>query len=338
MTAMKTSCLSLACALLLACGFGAAATGEAGAAEICNETSYIVDVAAGWPVEGGVAIEGWTRVRPGECSQIAQAVDLGGEQAIFYYAKSTLAYLGGVREWRGTVPLCVDEADFEVVANTRCAALGLATRDFFIRQGAERERTVLVEPDDFGRRAQTAGVQRLLQSAGYGISTVDGISGNSTRRAAANFRRDRNLPASLDGAALIDALEAYALQRNAASGLTLCNEADGDIAAAVGHRSGEIWQSRGWWRIHAGECARLLAARLDSDNAWFYAERVTPAGRRPMSGGTDAFCLAPARFVAEGRTGCVERGYLDTPFRRIPAPQNGGVRVTLQESDFGGGN
>lgn len=334
MTALR----SLLFALLIACGLGTAATAGAGAAEICNETSYVVDVAAGWPVEGGVAIEGWTRVRPGSCAEIAQAVDLGGEQPIFYYAKSTLAYLGGVREWRGTVPLCVDEADFEVVANTRCAALGLAARDFFMREGDERERTVLVEPADYGRRAATAGIQRLLQSAGYPISSVDGISGNSTRRAEASFRRDRGLAASLGEPALIDALEAFALERNLTSGLTLCNEADGDIAAAVGHRIGEVWQSRGWWRIHAGECARLLAARLDSDNAYVYAERLASGTRRAMTGGTDRFCLAPARFVAEGRTECAERGYVEAGFRRIPAPTNGGVRVTLQETDFGGGS
>ncbi|MEA1943577.1 MAG: DUF1036 domain-containing protein [Pseudomonadota bacterium] len=327
---------AIAAGLVLA-GLGTLAAPHADAAEICNETSFVADVAAAWAVEGGVAIQGWTRVRPGECEDIAQDFDLEtSEQPLFYYAKSTMAYLGGVREWRGTVPLCVDETDFEVVANTRCAALGLASRDFFIRERAERDRTVLVEPADYGRRAQVAGIQRLLQSAGYPVTGVDGYDGRSTRRAVSRFLADAGLDSQPEDPALIDALEARALERNASSGLIVCNEADGDIATAIGHRVGEIWQSRGWWRIHAGECARLLAARLETDNAFVYAERVSSQGRRPMTGGTDSFCLAPARFVAEERGECAERGYGTANFRRVPQPENGGVRVTLTEEDFQG--
>lgn len=310
------------------------ASGRADAAELCNETSYIVEAAIAWPVEGGVAIEGWTRLRPGDCTTVADDVDLDGDQPIFYYAKSSIAYLGGVREWRGTVPLCVDEADFEVVANTRCASLGMASRDFFIREGEDRERTVFVEPADFGNRAAVAGIQRLLQSAGYPINGVDGLDGRSTRRAITRFLSDVELSGRPGDEGLIDALEARALERNAASGMTVCNEADGDIAVAIGHQVGSIWQSRGWWRIHAGECARVLAARLETTNTLYFAERINTSGRRGLIQGDETFCIAPARFVAEGRTDCAERGYTSADFRRIPAPTDGGVRVTLGESDF----
>ncbi|BDW98688.1 DUF1036 domain-containing protein [Maricaulis maris] len=307
---------------------------RADAAELCNETSYIVEAAAAWAVEGGVAIEGWTRLRPGNCVTIADDVDLDSDQPIFYYAKSSIAYLGGVREWRGTVPLCVDESDFEVVANTRCSSLGMASRDFFIREGEDRERTVLVEPVDFGRRATTAGIQRLLQSAGYPSSTVDGLEGNTTRRAVSTFLRDAGLSSRPDNDALIDALEARALARNAASGLTVCNDADGDIAVAIGHQVGTIWQSRGWWRIHAGECARVLATRFETPTAFFYAERINTAGRRGLIDGSESFCVAPARFVAEGRRDCAERGYAAANFRRITEPSDGGSRISLGEGDF----
>ena len=311
------------------------ATAErAEAAELCNETSYIVEAATAWPVEGGVAIEGWTRIRPGDCTTVASDVDLDGDQPIFFYAKSSIAYLGGVREWRGTVPLCVDEADFEVVANTRCASLGLASRDFFIREGADRERTILVEPVDFGSRAGVAGIQRLLQSAGYPIIAVDGLSGRSTTRSISSFLSDAGLASRPSDDALIDALESRALGRNAASGLTMCNEADGDIAVAIGHQVGTIWQSRGWWRIHAGECARLLATRLETATAFYYAERINTAGRRGLIDGDEGFCVAPARFVAEGRDDCADRGYTGANFRRISDPTDGGARITLGEGDF----
>jgi len=307
---------------------------RADAAELCNETSYIVEAAAGWPVEGGVAIEGWMRLRPGDCATVATDVDLDGDQPIFYYAKSSIAYLGGVREWRGTIPLCVDEADFEVVANTRCSSLGMASRDFFIREGEERERTVLVEPVNFATRATVAGIQRLLQSGGYPVTAVDGLDGRSTRLAVNNFLRDAGLSSRPNDDALIDALEAHALGRNAASGLTMCNEADGDIAVAIGHQVGTIWQSRGWWRIHAGECARVLATRLATNNAFYYAERINTGARRGLSEASESFCVAPARFVAEGRGDCPDRGYTAAGFRRISEPSEGGVRITLDEGDF----
>ncbi|WP_417477965.1 DUF1036 domain-containing protein [Maricaulis sp.] len=322
--------------LLILLGLSFCVTAPARAYDICNETSYIVHVATGWPVSGGVAIQGWMRLRPGACEAVASEVELADDQPLYFYAKTSDAYLGGVREWRGNTALCVDEADFEVVANTRCTSLGLASRDFIVREGAARDRTVLVGPDSFGTRAEIAGIQRLLQSAGYPITAVDGYDGRGTDRAITRFMGDAELASRPANTALIDALESRAMTRNAQSGLTVCNQSDGDIAAAIGYRTGEIWQSRGWWRLHAGECARLLAARLETVNNFFYAERLTPTARRPINGGQDAFCIAPARFLAEERTSCAERGYATANFRRIPEPVDGGVRVTIEESDFEG--
>lgn len=309
---------------------------RAEAAELCNETSYVIQLATGWPVEGGVSIQGWQRIRPGECVATAQDVSLETDTPIFYYAKTSSAYLGGVREWRGGVPLCVDEADFDVVANTRCAALGLASRDFMIREGDNRARTVLVEPDNFGRRAETAGIQRLLESAGYAISSVDGYEGRGTRRAVNTFLSDRELGSRPAASRLIDELEAYALERNATSGVILCNNTIGDISAVIGHRVSDVWQSRGWWRLHSGECARMLASHLETANAYYYAERINTGERTPIEDGTQVFCLAPARFVSEGRENCTQRGYAEARFRVIPEPEDGGVRISVSDDDFGG--
>lgn len=306
------------------------------AAELCNQTSYVIHVATGWPVNGGVSIRGWMRMRPGECRDVAENVQLADDQPLYFYAKTSEAYLGGVREWRGTLALCVDEADFEVVANTRCAALGLASRDFIVRNGDERDRTVLIGPDNFNQHADIAGIQRLLQSAGYPVTSVDGYDGRGTDRAVERFLADAGLSSRPANAALIDALESRAMARNATAGLTLCNETGGDVAAAIGNRTAEIWQSRGWWRLHAGECARLLANRLETANTYFYAEQINGGARRAINGASEGFCIAPARFLAEERTGCAERGYAMANFRRIPDPVDGGVRVTVEDDDFEG--
>tara|TARA_R110000868_G_scaffold35362_1_gene126872 strand:+ start:648 stop:1643 length:996 start_codon:yes stop_codon:yes gene_type:complete len=322
--------------VLILLGLTLFANAPARAYDLCNQTSYIVHVATGWPVEGGVAIQGWMRVRPGECHEVAPDVELADDQPLYFYAKTSDAYLGGVREWRGSTALCVDEADFEVVASTRCDSLGLASRDFIRREGDQRDRTVLVGPDNYNQHAEVAGIQRLLQSAGYPITAVDGYDGRGTDRAVARFMTDAELSTRPANAALIDALERRAMTRNAQAGMTVCNESDGDIATAIGYRVGELWQSRGWWRLHAGECARLLAARLETASSFYYAERITPSRRLALNAGQENFCIAPARFLAEERTGCSERGYATASFRRIPEPTDGGVRVTIEESDFEG--
>jgi uncharacterized membrane protein len=320
--------------LLLALIFLTAGTSSARAAELCNQTSFVIQLASGWAVDGGVAIEGWTRIRPGGCAEVATDVDLEGDQPIFYYAKTSAAYPGGVREWRGGIPLCVDEADFEVVANTRCAALGLASRDFMIREGDDRDRTLLVEPANYGSRADDAGLQRLLQAAGYAISSVDGYIGRGTRNAMNAFISDQELGSRPSDNRLMDLLEAQALERNARSGLLVCNESSTDIAAALANRVDDIWQSRGWWRLHNGECARLVATRLETSNSFYYAERINAGERRAINDGEDAFCYAPSRFVAEGRINCADRGYATARFRRIPDPEDGGVRVDIRDVDF----
>ena len=55
-----------------------------------------------------------------------------------------------------------------------------------------------------------------------------------------------------------------------------------------------------------------------------------------MSGGNERFCLAPARFVSEGRENCTQRGYAEARFRVIPEPEDGGVRISVSDDDFGG--
>ena len=316
--------------------FALASPAAVQAADLCNQTSFVIELAAGWPVENGVALEGWTRIRPGECANVARDVDLGDDTPIYYYAKTSSAYLGGVREWRGGIPLCVDDSDFSLVANTRCEALGLASRDFMMREGDDRERTTLVEPTDFGSRADEAGLQRLLQSAGYRISTIDGYAGAQTRRAVSSFLSDAELSSRPSDARLIDALESRALARNARSGLTVCNESGYDISAAYGHLVDDIWESRGWWRMHTGECSRILGTRLETASQFFYAERTINEARQVITDGEQSFCFAPSRFLAEGRENCAERGYETASFRRIPEPADGGVRVTLTSDDFGG--
>jgi uncharacterized membrane protein len=304
------------------------------AADICNETSFIVEAALGWATpQRDIAVEGWTRIRPGECVEAGPSIDPESEDPLLFYARSTAAYLGGVREWGGQLDLCVGASDFAVEAVSDCDALGLDRRGFDVLRGEHRFRTVLVEPADFGEDAQEAGIQRLLRDAGYEIRLIDGLDGRRTTRAIAAFVQAEGLPRTPPRPELIDALEAAAIRRNAEAGLVVCNETEGRIAVALGRQRESVWEARGWWRLDAGGCARLIADHLSTANAWFYSERTGGTGGR-LQGGTENFCYSPSRFVAEGRTECAGRGYSTAPFRQIPDPVDGTSRVELTIADF----
>lgn len=304
------------------------------AADICNETSFIIEAALGWITERReIAVEGWTRVRPGECVEAGPTIDPDSDQPLLFYARSTAAYLGGVREWGGQLDLCVGAADFAVEGVTDCESLGLDRRGFDVLRGEHRLRTVLVEPLDFGDDAQEAGIQRLLRDAGYDIRFIDGVEGRRTFRAISAFVQAEGLPRTPPRPELIDALEAAAIRRNAEAGLVVCNETEGRIAVALARQRNDVWESRGWWRLDAGGCARVIAEHLDLADAWFYAERTGETVGR-LQNGTETFCYSPSRFVAEGRTDCAGRGYAAAPFRQIPGPVDGTSRVSLTLADF----
>ena len=304
------------------------------AADICNETSFIVEVALGWITdEREVAVEGWTRVRPGECVDAGPDIDPESADPLLFYARSTAAYLGGVREWGGQLDLCVGASDFAVEGITDCESLGLERRGFDILRDDHRLRTVLIEPADYGEDAQEAGTQRLLRDAGYDIRNIDGLEGRRTFRAISAFVQAEGLPRTPPRAELIDALEAAALRRNAEAGLIVCNDTEGRVAVALARQRDEVWEARGWWRLDAGGCARLIADHLADANAWIYAEQ-TGEVRGRLQGGTERFCYSPSRFVAEGRDGCASRGYSAAQSRQIPDPEEGTSRISLTISDF----
>ena len=185
---------------------GLAFTAPARAGEVCNETSFMVDVAKAWRTPTGIAAEGWVRIAPGGCGEIGP----GPETDQYLYARSTPAYLGGVREWRGGLDVCVDEADFQIEGVADCDALGLETRQFRQLSEPERTRAVLVELADFRERAEEAGLQRLLQAAGYDIRVIDGYAGRRTRRQIDAFESDAGRAFGADRAGLIEALHARA--------------------------------------------------------------------------------------------------------------------------------
>lgn len=317
--------------ILAAALAGLAVTGApARAGEVCNETSFMVDVAKAWRTPSGVAAEGWLRLAPGGCGEIGP----GPETDQYIYARSTPAYLGGVREWRGGLEVCIDETDFQLEGVADCAALGLESRGFRQLDEAERARTVLVELADFRQRAEEAGLQRLLQAAGYDIRVIDGYAGRRTRRQVDAFESDYGRAFGADRAGLIAALHERALERNENAGLRICNGADLPVAAAVSRAEGQGYLTRGWWRLEPGACAKALAERLTAGEIFVHARLIDGGALRPISQGLETFCVAPGRFSTELREGCEDIGFEAAAFRPAPEPQDGGTELRLTNRDF----
>lgn len=318
----------------LLCLSGVLPSAHAQSGEVCNETSYVVDIAKAWQTLTGLAVEGWTRILPGTC----ESGGPGPELEQYLYARSTDAYLGGVREWRGGVIACVDEEDFFIEGVTDCDALELEAMRFRRLTPEERTRAVLIEPADFQSNASEAGLQRLLQAAGYDINQIDGLAGRRTRRAVSQFESDVEREFGTNREALMEALHERALARNTQYGLTICNEAGDSIAVAIAEQTSVRWETRGWWRIDSGQCSRTLAKHLDGNDIYFFARRtgpgVTELDAQNLIDGTEAFCIAPARFLIEERGNCSDRTYEEALFRPVEEIENGAAQVTLDLTDF----
>jgi len=145
--------------------------------QVCNETSYILRMAAATMLDSTMTPRGWTRLRPGDCTDVetAQGTDR------YVYAESSTVHQGGVREWKGEVILCADDEDFTADATTECALQNLKTRQYLTIAPDERT-TTFIEPDNFGDRAMTAGLQRLLRDNGHKISRMDTLQGSQRIR------------------------------------------------------------------------------------------------------------------------------------------------------------
>lgn len=322
----RSLCAAAGCGAMLVFAAPAALAGE-----VCNQTSYVIEAAKAWRSGDGLASRGWTLLMPGECGEM----DAPGDAQQFLYARTTMAYPDGVREWRGSQAACVDSGAFAFDGRDGCAAQGLQERGFRELSPDERRRATLVEPDEWNGDAADAGLQRLLRAAGYEINVIDAVIGGGTRRQIANFETEYGESFGEDRQALMRALHDAALERNSDAGLTVCNDAGAPIAAAVGSTRAAVDESRGWWRVEPGECAQVLGGYLREGDAFIYAKQLAnPARPQPMTGGQAEFCIAPARFRAEGRSDCEGRGYEAAGFRPAPDIEDGSSSLVLTRVDF----
>ncbi|UPT64176.1 MAG: DUF1036 domain-containing protein [Hyphomonadaceae bacterium JAD_PAG50586_4] len=329
-------CVALAAFFVFAHRADAQQRDRANGWQVCNETSFVLEAATGRPDNRSIIVQGWTRLRPGECRTAIAAPLARGTH--YLYARTSSAHRGGRRQWAGDGILCVDPASsFSIENPPQCAPQGLEERRFRRVQINKRDswRTSFSEAQQYTlARARQRGLQRLLDDAGYSVPEGRrGVDPRAIAQAIAQFRSVARLSPNASEDQLIDALETAARRRASQVGLTLCNRTNARVWTAVGRRRGEGWESRGWWPLNADTCVRVIDEVLMQERYFVYAAMDTPEGSRYLAAG-EPFCTSPSRFAILGRGECEGRYYRTEPFAAINARGREGLVVEFETRDF----
>lgn len=321
---------------------GLLVVGESSAQEepgwrLCNKTSFIINAAVARPDGQSVVVEGWTKLRPGTCEVALEGPLTPGVH--FLYGRSSDAHRGGERDWGGDRGLCVDPTgSFSVESPPQCSDFGLEERLFrpVLVERRTGWQTMFTETNEYTfEQAEAAGVQRLLEDAGVFSGRVDGLLGRETRAAIREFLDAEGLAADTADADLIDFLEQSATARARDVGFTLCNRTERPIWGAIARMRGDEWESRGWWRLEAAGCARVIDMPLNQRDFYVYGEMEQGDGRvRTLKRASDPFCVARAKFAILGREDCENSAYRTALFAKTAAPVDQKLVYEFFERDF----
>ncbi len=322
--------------ILLMAGGGHAEAQAAKGWQLCNRTSYVIEASVARYEGQGVVVEGWKRLRPGACET---AMDGPLRPGIHYlFARSSIAHRGGRKIWGGDFPLCVDTTgSFSVESPQDCSAMGLEPRDFrpVLIENRNVWKTSFTETEEFSAdEASNAGVQRLLADAGIYNGNIDGNIGRKTRAAIGEFLTQNELSEDTTDTDLIDVLEQIAQERGRNIGLTLCNRTRNRIWSAIARRRGEGWESRGWWLLESGGCARVVDEPLLTAEHFVFAEMMEEGRVRTLKDATDPFCVSRTRFAINGRANCEASAHRTGLFVATPPAENRRLLYEFFERDF----
>lgn len=303
---------------------------------LCNQTSYIIESAIARPFRESVRVDGWIRLRPGECRVAIEApIKLG---TYYLMSRSSSAHLGGRRYWEGSHQYCVDPlVSFSIESQKNCSAIGLEARKFrrIEIDAADEWITYFNETEPYDlKKAQAAGLQRLLNDAGVEETKVDGYLGRKSKRALANFRKKNSIASSVNQNALIDALELAGHSERVETGFLLCNRNSEVIWAALASVDDDKEVSRGWWQIEPESCSRLMDEIPTTGRYYLAAEKEQGNLSLGLVSADTPFCTTPTKFIINGSDNCYERAYRQTMFKEITLESGKKIMLDLQEDDF----
>lgn len=306
---------------------------------LCNETSYVLQVAAA--TQQGVAskTEGWLNINPGACKNALS--DMPDDAQAYVYGKSDPAHAGEGLVFDGSERFCVtaENQSFSVEGRRNCRRRGFIEADFApVAGGRGRRLVTFTEKNDYGRRrARTAGTQRLLSDLRYDVGTIDGYGGERTREAESAYKLRFGVRGNPKGDELISKLVQTVRSEADERGLILCNRTQHLAWAASGRLRDDDFESTGWLPIPSTQCAQLINSNLTDRYYFYYAEAVDEngrplreAGRTKVWAGDKVMCIKPTRFAIRGDENCLERGFESRGFVQIDTGASQRWKVNLE--------
>jgi uncharacterized membrane protein len=298
--------------------------------KLCNRTSYVLYAATAVSSTIDSTVKGWTRIVPGAC-RVAIDGDLIGS-AYYVYAHTSTAHLGASRTWVGTSNFCTKSADFSLhqpLLATSCASADMSELPFAaIPTHHMRSWTATFrETPDFDsmKSAERAGLKRLLRDNG----AADIASEKAADAALAAFGKRMHLSDKAGIGGTFDALETEAMKSVAPAGYSICNETSDNFLAALGQKKDALWESRGWWMVAPGNCARAISEPIANDKIFLRVEKVKG---RVLISGPEKFCVTAIEFDIQGRERCAARGLVEAGFMETNSKGAAGFAAQVSEA------
>jgi uncharacterized membrane protein len=293
----------------------------------CNRTSYAASVAVGIRNGGLWLTRGWWTVPAGECKIVIKGVLQ--QPNYFVFARSAFAHTGPIRTWGGTQTLCTGNGPFQATSDgsDECAA-GYEAQGFakIETEGKAAWTTTLSEGAGYKslEQARIAGLQRLLADLRRFDGPIDGAAGPKFSEALAQARSELGVAAT-DTATLYGKLLAEATKVQTSAGLTFCNRTQDVIWTAMAQDYQGKKESRGWWRLQPGQCAKVVKDALDERLLYGFGVADRTEGVPETWGGTDQFCTKDSSFSIEDVADCAGRGFASTGFLKIETTGRAGL-------------
>jgi uncharacterized membrane protein len=330
---------SRALLLGLLAGFGLTAPARADL-QLCNKTSYVLDLALALEEQGAAATRGWFRVDPGACRSVLHGTPQA--EKVYVHARAHPAYGPSPLPVAGHSDFCIADGNFIIAAARACQTRsGQRLMRFSEVKPSQSEQGLTAylgeEADYDPAQARLAGVQRLLVIAGYDANPIDGLEGKKTTAALDQFLRDRKLPADAANGATFFQVLLDAVKEADGVGFSWCNETPYAVLAAIGVDDKGTVTTRGWYRVDAGKCVKPeLPAK--PGRLYSFAEAVDKEGQGVKRGdkilvwgGPAQLCTGDVRFEISEQKNCVAQGLTATGFAVIDLAGRQGATVRFRE-------
>jgi len=306
--------------------------------QLCNRTSYVLDLALGLEDKGAFATRGWFHVDPGQC-RIVLAGAIEAER-VYLHARAPPIYGPAPMPQSGHADLCVADGNFVIAGARTCPRGGQRLVRFTAVQPSESDKgltaSLAEEAEYTPEQARFAGIQRLLVVAGYDANPIDGIEGKKTEAALGQFLKDRRLPADAAAAPNFFDVLLDAVKQSDGIGFSWCNETAHTVMAALATDEKGAMVSRGWYRVEPGKCVKPeLAGGVR--RVYSFAEAVDKDGQTIKRGdkalawgGPTTLCTRNVRFEITDHTDCPGRGLTAAGFATVDLTGRG-TTVRLKE-------